>query len=436
MEGALVSEQKHKVVVAATLAVISVFLLGGVSFSFFPSQIVPAADSVVEALSAIEISSSSKVPLSEGSAMSIGEVHVLDGICIAEDGSVNSTATPILQVKNVYTLTDNIVNRTLIVQKDDIIIDGGGYTLEGYIDEYSYADKGINLQGRSNVTVKNLQICQFGTGIWIQNSSNLIFKDNVISDCKTGIGTNPTIRNPVISYENGYGIGESSSSIDAPNLPVDVSKVGKLNSVKNNILVNVEEGINVGENATIRGNTLIEGVRGIGITSYCSVSDNVIANFSDFGVSINGVNSVIYENQIVNCSYSIHMGVKEYYPGVNNTIYHNNFVNNTSELLLLDDLMQTANSWSMGKEGNYWSNYTGIDADGDGVGDTSYIINGNAVDKYPLMQPYQEQISHIDHAAGNSFLTAAILMAIVLLTIVTLNYWINRKRRKTGSSTE
>jgi len=36
-----------------------------------------------------------------------------------------------------------------------------------------------------------------------------------------------------------------------------------------------------------------------------------------------------------------------------------------------------------------WDDYTGIDDDGDGIGDTHYDIPGNrAQDEYPLMEPY------------------------------------------------
>ena len=43
------------------------------------------------------------------------------------------------------------------------------------------------------------------------------------------------------------------------------------------------------------------------------------------------------------------------------------------------------NLWDNGRTGNYWSDYTGKDANGDGVGDTPYTVAPNGVDRYPLM---------------------------------------------------
>jgi len=38
--------------------------------------------------------------------------------------------------------------------------------------------------------------------------------------------------------------------------------------------------------------------------------------------------------------------------------------------------------------GNYWSNYTGVDTNGDAIGDTFHVTDANNTDRYPLMAPF------------------------------------------------
>jgi parallel beta-helix repeat protein len=67
----------------------------------------------------------------------------------------------------------------------------------------------------------------------------------------------------------------------------------------------------------------------------------------------------------------------------NNQIYHNNFVDNTKH----HSSHGTVNTWDDGGgKGNYWSDYEGMDIDGDGVGDTE--IPHRDVDSYPLMETW------------------------------------------------
>ena len=71
-------------------------------------------------------------------------------------------------------------------------------------------------------------------------------------------------------------------------------------------------------------------------------------------------------------------------------IYHNGIVNSSDSQVLCFD--PTNAFLDNGCEGNFWSDYNGIDSDGDGIGDTPYIItcrfgNSSVCDNYPLMKP-------------------------------------------------
>jgi hypothetical protein len=68
-----------------------------------------------------------------------------------------------------------------------------------------------------------------------------------------------------------------------------------------------------------------------------------------------------------------------------NRFYHNHLTNRIQ--VWTDNLAVWNNTWDNGypSGGNYWSDYNGTDANGNGIGDTPYIINTDNVDRYPLM---------------------------------------------------
>jgi len=104
----------------------------------------------------------------------IQQVEAGGTITIKADGSVDPDTAPISTVDNVtYTFTANI-NDSIVVERDDIVVDGAGYTLQGTGSGY-----GIELSYRSNVTIKNMEIKNFWAGIQLSFTS-----DNTISGNK------------------------------------------------------------------------------------------------------------------------------------------------------------------------------------------------------------------------------------------------------------
>ncbi len=106
------------------------------------------------------------------------------------------------------------------------------------------------------------------------------------------------------------------------------------------------------------------------------------SNSNNAGIMIHTSNNIIVNNNIQhnNC-YGILI-----LEGHNNIIYHNNIIENTFQAF---DAIEN-NTWDNGYPvgGNYWDDYTGTDADEDGIGDTPYPTGYYTADQYPLIHPY------------------------------------------------
>lgn len=87
--------------------------------------------------------------------------------------------------------------------------------------------------------------------------------------------------------------------------------------------------------------------------------------------------SEIRENNLISNGVGLRILHGEY-----NIIYYNNFTGNGNNA----EDSGSYNSWDDGVMGNYWDDYSGVDTDDDGIGDTPYIISGSAAsqDNYPL----------------------------------------------------
>jgi len=97
-------------------------------------------------------------------------------LTIRPDGSIEPETDLLERNGTVYTFKGDIFGN-IKVQKDDVTIDGAGHTLHGrkVTDE-----RGIYLVSCRNVLVKNLRICNVGSGISAVGASNNSFIGNYL----------------------------------------------------------------------------------------------------------------------------------------------------------------------------------------------------------------------------------------------------------------
>ena len=119
----------------------------------------------------------------------------LPAIFIRSDGSVDPLTAPIQRAGDVYTFTNDIIGYTIAVERDNIVIDGGGYTLQG-----NGNSTGIFLKNRNHVTVRNMEIRNFSYGI------------RLIAEAYMGMSSKSNILSGNTVTNNTYGIYISSSS--------------------------------------------------------------------------------------------------------------------------------------------------------------------------------------------------------------------------------
>lgn len=230
-----------------------------------------------------------------------------------------------------------------------------------------YGDACVSLFGCSGFTIEENYLTNGMWAVWIGGGS----------DCTV-------IRNEVT--HNVYGIGthsEFGESSYVPMLGIVISE--------NTVTDNDDLGIYMAttcDGGVISGN-IVSGNRGDAIVAESGVGiivkDNVVTDNEGSGITVrfqSGHDILVVGNKISGNG----VGVSLEYAGLT-TIYGNDFLDNTVQAA--QDSFTGVALWDNGLPdgGNYWSDYTGVDENYDGIGDTPYMIDSTNMDRYPLMQP-------------------------------------------------
>ena len=282
-------------------------------------------------------------------------------VYIMNDGSIVPSYAPIFSPDNItYSFMGNIsypAYNGIIVEKNNIRIDGTGYTVQG--DQTGY---GLSLSGSNNVTIENANIQGFSFCIYLFSSSNI------------------TVSGNTATANTNEGIVLASSSN---------------NTVNGNTIANGDEGIDLdnSSNNTVKGNDITANIYGIYLLSSSNdtVSGNYVAanGFAGIDLYSSSDNTVSGNNVTRNTNGGIYLS-----SSTNNTVYHNNFIGNVAQASV--DSASLGNAWDNGypSGGNFWSDYNGTDlysgpyqnlTGSDGIGDTPYPIDSNNTDHYPLV---------------------------------------------------
>ncbi len=256
------------------------------------------------------------------------------------------------------------------------------YVSSGLYYEHLKVNKSISLVGENK---DNTIIDGNGNGTIFD-----VTADNVSISCFT-------IRNCGCSCLGYYGFYvekyHQNVSITANNMAGQLgvlSNAVKLDRVQdvliehNNIMQSVVECILITNSSEVQllENNITDNFEPVQIENSTEItfSGNNVTGSPTTGVSVlNCSNSTFLGN-----SFSSNFCGMSFSKSKDNLVFRSNFLNNQLQV----SVSGSVNSWDNGEEGNYWSNYTGTDANQDGIGDTAQILGANNTDHYPLMGVY------------------------------------------------
>ena len=318
---------------------------------------------------------------------------------------------------------NNTITGNNVSNNDDGILlrrSSNNNTITG--NNVSNNDNGIGLSPSSNNTITGNNVSNNDDGILLRRSSNNnTITGNNVSNNDNGIGLSHSSNNTITGntfidgglsvYETYQNTVENNTVNGKPLVYLedvsdykveDAGQVILVNcnniTVENLVLSNTSVGIKLWktENSKILNNTASNNDNGISLDysrNNTIIGNNVSGN-NDNGIQLyKSNNNTITGNNVSNNWDGIYLFFSS-----NNNICLNNFINNGDTVLSLD----SANIWNTTEEiayiydgttyesylGNYMSDYEVTDTDGDGIGDTFFVIYPDR-DIYPLMQPFE-----------------------------------------------
>lgn len=330
------------------------------------------------------------------------------------------------------------------------------FTLEymGYLDALKIEADAVKLA--------NLTVTSDGGGISIIGNATEII-GNIIGMSITATGDRAKIMENKMESINLNGSNQTiMQNTITGTATFLISCVGSNNNIAlNNVTGNGGGVYAKGSRNVIHGNivTAESGEGGLEIEGdRNTIANNSLVNF----VSVGGASNIVFGNTIPgNLAVTGNNNVffSNYLQGLvlgntiqdasNNTFYHNNFDFVENEALPAGEKIFTVwagvkgdNFLDNGREGNFWSDYGGIDWNLDGIGDTPYVIDAKDTRNYHYMADFDvADVVLIDHhplvaafdisnVSTEETFRIPWTFVIVLITVISAGLVIYFKKRK------
>ena len=253
---------------------------------------------------------------------------------------------------------------------------GSGIYSDAYTPNNVFEEIVVNQNGEDGIYLFSCQNCDFKEIIANNNEDGICFARNLIDSNLTNVTVN-------LNSDNGLAIEPDHYK----------------SSSYGNLLINITAESN-------DDGFHLEGFSKSNVT-FSNVKNNTNGILlKSIGTQETSIDNIFKNNTLEENGHGIYF---DYFID-NNLVYHNDFVSNTIQSYDGSD-----NEWDNGSEGNYWSDYEGVDDGsdgrtvGDGIGDTEIPHN---LDNYPLMNMvgFEEEAFQIKSIDSCQLITESVVL--------------------------